>query len=232
MPPRACPSQIRKLLKLVNATVNFELPEVITAGTSVDEIGASLDEKLIVVTWIGVGKGHKYYFPAWFRRWVWTGKIVPLPSYNFDAVLWNGKVWDGMLNGKPASRDEIEAAREKYRDYPKSDIEGALRRYNLIRVGRKMLENIVDLSDEPDPGRSRHGIKLVKGYREEWKIEIVGTEYDQELIETLNGQAARIRKCAAIRCLEFVWLGRSDTKGCSQHSATRAARKAIRRRGD
>jgi hypothetical protein len=226
--PYPCPSPVRRLLDLVNETVNYKLPAVITAGKSIAEIGASLDDEMVWagINWIGVGSRQKFYLPHSFRRWVWTGdESTPPPKCSRDEILWNGKVWDGMLNGKPATSDEIEAAINKHWDYPKTDIEGALRRYNLIRVGRKMLQDIVKLSIKPDPKTSIHGIKLVQGHGE-YEIRIVGTDYDEELKEALNGQAARIRKCGAKKCLNYFWFGRSDAYGCSKkcNSAITTAR--------
>lgn len=51
--------------------------------------------------------------------------------------------WDAEWKARDEGRNR--AARKLYGDYPKTDIEGALGRYNLIRVGRKMPQDIVDL---------------------------------------------------------------------------------------
>ena len=196
--PYPCPPQLRTLLDLVNATVNYDMRVI--------ESEKSLRYELKWPKWIGVGLCHANTFPDEFRRFIWTGEIVPPPTYSRGDLI---------LNGKPAKADEIEEAIERYNEYPKTEIENALRRYNMIRVARKMLHTIVDLSEKPDPKRSVDGIRLVKS-QSEYEIEIVGAGYDEELKDALSGRAARIRKCGAIKCLKYFWFGRSDAKGCSK----------------
>ena len=250
-----CPTELQTLLDLVDLTVNYNLGEIRVTGKSLDEIAKALRYRLNLPKWIGVGRCRAISLPAEFCRWVWTGEIVPLPLVEKGKTQWilNGRppteseIDDALktdaflrcgewqtelfLDGKPATRDEIDQAKKKYNEYPKTDIEGALRRYNMIRVARQVLQTIVDLSENPDPKRSIDGIKLVQGHGE-YRIRIIGTRYDPELKEALNGHAARIRKCGAIRCLKFFWFGRSDQKGCNKKhgAANRKARSPARKR--
>jgi len=138
-------------------------------------------------------------------------------------------IWEG-------SADALDAAVK---------IEDAVRRYDMIRRGRIMLDQIVRLLKRPHAERSKFvsttsevsllEMRLVKADQTHQQNKVRQTSYKirivkkASLLDALNGVEARIRRCEAIRCRKFIWSGRDDKRGCNKN-CNAAIRKADERK--
>ena len=234
-----CPPKLRELIDLVNATVNYDMPALPDEDT-----GNRLDLELRLANRIGANR-HPLYFPAWFRRWVWTGEIVAPPSIEKIKQEW-------MFKGAPATHDEIQAAlnndslfghgswRTEWvvdgKPATEEEVEAVKNESHFSctkQFGVSSIEELDPLLIETARSRydmiriARNVLREIANSSGDCQLSIgevavvnnvikISGNLDDQLKEALNGCAPRIRRCAAKRCLNFFWAGRNDAEGCSK----------------
>ena len=167
------------------------------------------------------------------------GRHTAIPPRSGRPLVKLGKVARDYIWGEMVT-EEID---------PAVKIEDAVRRYDMIRRGRIMLERIVKLSRRPHTQRSSFALtsnevsleemRLVKTDQYHHEQGHIVPEYEirivkqPSLLDALDHSPARIRKCEAVRCGRFFWATRDDQRGhdpkCS--AAIRQAQKRKRSRG-